>query len=415
MSIERQRIPEALYRNAINLNRYENGVALKIVNAYNDIIVQITNELKKYDVGELTLTPAALNRQRTILLQLQESLATWADESTLVATSELQGLAELQKQFIQEQLQKVLPSDGAKNAVRTVEISPQFARSVVETDPKEINVFTLPEEFVVQTGAAPKFSITARDGAVINLPNGVNVKTAFRRIADQQTELFRSTVRTGLLANQTTQQISKQLRGKLNFEETGTLKSIKTKGGLGTVIPNNQIDTIVRTSINQVSNTAINSVFKANADMIDRYKYVATLDSRTSAICGRLDGQIFEMGKGPQPPQHFNCRSTIVPIIKDAFLDRFGLDQDDLSRGLQRPSKTGLSDRGKLIPASENYAVWLSKQDVATQNKVFGIQKSKIYREQLRKNKNPTEVFRSFVRSDGSTLTLEELAKQNAN
>ena len=148
--------------------------------------------------------------------------------------------------------------------------------------------------------------------------------------------------------------------------------------------------------------------------MIDRYKYVATLDSRTSAICGRLDGQIFEMGKGPQPPQHFNCRSTIVPIIKDEFLDRFGLDQDDLSEGLQRPSKTGLSDRGKLIPATENYAVWLSKQDVATQNKVFGIQKAQIYRNELRKKKDPTEVFRFFVRSDGSTLTLEELAKQNA-
>ena len=413
MSIERQRIPEALYRNAINLNRYENGVAKKIVVAYNDIIVQITDELKKFDTGDLTLTPAALNRQRTILLQLQESLATWAEQSALTTTAELQGLAEVQTVFIQEQLRKVLPSDAAKNAVRTVEISPQFARSVVETDPRQINVFTLPEEFTVQTGVVPKFSITARDGAVINLPNGVNVRTAFRRIAESQTELFQSTVRTGLLANQTTQQISKQLRGKLNFEETGTLNQIKAKGGIGTVIPNNQIDTIVRTSINQVSNTAINSVFKANADMIDRYKYVATLDSRTSAICGRLDGQVFEMGKGPQPPQHFNCRSTIVPIIKDEFLDRFGLDQDDLTEGLQMPSKSGLSDRGKLVPANENYAVWLSKQDVATQNKVFGIEKSKIYREEL-KTKNPTDVFRTFVRSDGTTLTLEELGKANA-
>ena len=68
-------------------------------------------------------------------------------------------------------------------------------------------------------------------------------------------------------------------------------------------------------------------------------------------------------------------------------------------------------DRGKLVPANENYAVWLSKQDVATQNKVFGIEKSKIYREEL-KTKNPTDVFRTFVRSDGTTLTLEELAQQ---
>ena len=83
-------------------------------------------------------------------------------------------------------------------------------------------------------------------GAVINLPNSVNVRTAFRRIAESQTELFQSTVTGGLLANQTTQQISKQLRGKLNFGETGTLNQIKAKGGIGTVMPNNQIDTIVQ-------------------------------------------------------------------------------------------------------------------------------------------------------------------------
>ena len=414
MAIEQQQIPEALYRNAINLNRYENSVALKIVQEYNNIIVGITDRLKQFEAGELTLTPAAVNRQRTLLLQLQESLDTWAESSSLIITQELQGLAELQSDFIQEQLKKVLPSQATKNAVRTVEISPQFAQSVVNTDPRQINVFTLPEEFAVQTGTIPKFSLTAREGAVINLPNGVNVRTAFRRIAASQTELLQNTIRTGLLSNNTTAQIAKELRGQLNFEATGTLAQIKARGGIGTTLANNQIDTIVRTSINQVSNSAINSVFQANSDMIDRYKYVATLDSRTSAICGRLDGQVFEMGKGPQPPQHFNCRSTIVPIIKDSFLKQFGLEDDDLEEGLQRPSKTGLSNRGKLVPASENYAVWLSKQDIETQNKVFGIEKSKIYRSELKTN-NPTDVFRKFVRSDGSTLTLEELRKANAD
>ena len=415
MALEKQNIPEALYRNAINLNRYENSVALGLVKEYNNIIIGITDRLKQFDAGELTLTPAAVNRQRTLLLQLQESLNTWADESADILSLELQGLAELQSSFIQEQLKKVLPSDATKNAVRTIEISPQFAKSVVNTDPRQINVFTLPEEFVRQTGTIPKFSLTASEGAVINLPNGVNVRTAFRRIAASQSELFQNTIRTGLLSNETTAQIAKQLRGNLNFEATGTLSQIKARGGIGTTIANNQIDTIVRTSINQVSNTATFNVYRANEEIVDRYKYVATLDSRTSAICGRLDGQIFEMGKGPQPPQHFNCRSTIVPIIKDEFLDKFGLDQEDLTEGLERPAKTGLSTRGKLVPANQNYAIWLSKQDIATQNRVFGVEKSKIYRSELKKKKNPTDVFRSFVRSDGSTLTLEELKKANAD
>ena len=44
---------------------------------------------------------------------------------------------------------------------------------------------------------------------------------------------------------------------------------------------------------------------------------------------------------------------------------------------------------------------------------IIHIEKSKIYREEL-KTKNPTDVFRTFVRSDGTTLTLEELGKANA-
>jgi SPP1 gp7 family putative phage head morphogenesis protein len=48
-----------------------------------------------------------------------------------------------------------------------------------------------------------------------------------------------------------------------------------------------------------------------------KYRYVATLDSRTSSICAALDGREFEYGKGPMPPQHFNCRSTTVPIDYD--------------------------------------------------------------------------------------------------
>ena len=114
MAIEQQRIPEALYRNAINLNRYENGVALKIVREYNNIIIQITDQLKQFDAGELTLTPSAVNRQRTILLQLQESLNTWAESSSAIISQELQGLAELQSEFVREQLTKVLPSAGTK-------------------------------------------------------------------------------------------------------------------------------------------------------------------------------------------------------------------------------------------------------------------------------------------------------------
>jgi hypothetical protein len=34
--------PAALYRNAIDLNRYSNSVARRVINAYNDIIIDAT-------------------------------------------------------------------------------------------------------------------------------------------------------------------------------------------------------------------------------------------------------------------------------------------------------------------------------------------------------------------------------------
>ena len=410
MAIEDQAVPESLYRNAINLNRYQTSVSKKLINRYNDIIVELTNELRNTDIE---LTAARQLRISTILRQLEESLGTWAIDATNVTKDELQGLASLQSDFIQEQLKKVLPSDEMKRAVRTVEISPQFAQSVVTTDPARVNVFTLPEELqATRTGIEPKFSLTAREGAIITLPNGATVQTSFRRIAASQHELLSKTVNNGLLIGRTTQEISRELRGRLDFEEVGTLASIKQKGGVATKLANNQIETIVRTSINQVSNSAANAVYRNNSDITDRYRYVATLDTRTSPICSRLDGQVFTYGKGPTPPQHFNCRSTTVPLVKESFLKRFGVTQEDFEEGAQRPSKTGLAQKGKMVPANENYASWLSKQPSEIQDEVFGKKKGVIYRSQLRK-KDPTTVLREFVRSDGSELTLEALGRLN--
>ena len=56
---------------------------------------------------------------------------------------------------------------------------------------------------------------------------------------------------------------------------------------------------------------------------VEQYEIVATLDSHTSEICRRLDGQIFPM-KDYQagvtaPPFHVFCRSTTVPYFEEDF------------------------------------------------------------------------------------------------
>jgi hypothetical protein len=71
--------PEALYRNAIDLNRYSNSVARRVINAYNDIIIDAVNQLRGID--DLA-APVKAARLRAILAQLKDSLGTWAGDAT---------------------------------------------------------------------------------------------------------------------------------------------------------------------------------------------------------------------------------------------------------------------------------------------------------------------------------------------
>ena len=51
---------------------------------------------------------------------------------------------------------------------------------------------------------------------------------------------------------------------------------------------------------------------------IKKYRFVATLDERTSEVCQAKDGKEFDIDKGEPgeslPPLHPRCRSTIVPV-----------------------------------------------------------------------------------------------------
>ena len=82
--------PASLYRNAIDLNRYSNSVVRRIINSYNDIIIDAVNQLRTID--ELA-APVKAARLRGILAQLKDSLATWAGDATEITAADLQGLA----------------------------------------------------------------------------------------------------------------------------------------------------------------------------------------------------------------------------------------------------------------------------------------------------------------------------------
>lgn len=388
--------PAELYRNAIDLNRFSNGVAKRIARTYNDLILDAVDQLRGID--ELS-APSKAARLRAILAQLKESLNGWAGSSTILAVEELQGLTLLQSEFVEEQLRKALPVE-LRNQIRSVQISPQFAQSVATVDPTALNVVSLSDDLqAAVTGAPATFQLTAAQGTTITLPNGKVLEKSFRGLAESQADLFAKTVRNGLLTGESTDKLARRLKGRLRFGQPGSLRQMAQAGGEVTAVANHQVMAMVRTSINQVANASSQQVYEANQDVTKRYRYVATLDSRTSAICQALDGQEFDYGKGPTPPQHFNCRSTTVPLI----------DYEGLGIPPPKPGKRRSSDG--LVPANQTYGQWLSNQSKAVKADVLGPEKVPYFNRLARKY-GPTKAIRKFVSEDGSELTLDQLKRR---
>lgn len=84
---------------------------------------------------------------------------------------------------------------------------------------------------------------------------------------------------------------------------------------------------------------------------IETYRYVATLDLRTSPDCRRLDGKVFpvlEQQPGKNcPPMHPWCRSTTICDIGDEELAQ-----------MKRRAKDPVTGKTKTVPANMTYEKW---------------------------------------------------------
>jgi SPP1 gp7 family putative phage head morphogenesis protein len=390
--------PAELYRNAIDLNRYSNGVSKRIIRSYNDLLVDTCQRLAGLDTAT---APVKAQRLTAILGQLKTGLTQWAGDSTTLSIGELEDLAGVQAGFVEEQLRKALP-ESARDLVKSVEISPRFAEAVASFDPTQGGIISLSDDLqAAVSGASQAVRVTVADGVTMTLPNGQVLKSSFENMAEREAAAFGQAVRNGFLTGESTESITRRLIGRLQEGDSGSISQLLRAGGAATTKANNQIRTVVRTSINQVANAASMKAYEANQDITKKYRYTATLDSRTSPICRALDGTEHFYGKGPIPPQHFNCRSTTVPII----------DYEGLGFDPPPPSKIGRPNSDKNIPDGETYGAWLKRQPKAVQEKVLGDKGQVGYFNALSKKYGPDGAIRRFVREDGSEKTIDDLKR----
>ena len=160
--------------------------------------------------------------------------------------------------------------------------------------------------------------------------------------------------------------------------------------------------TIVRTTVNQVTNTASQSVYKANPDVTEEYRYIATLDSRTTPVCRDLDGQVFKYNQGPVPPQHFGCRSTTVAVVNYKKWD------------FTPPPAGKRASVGGAVPANTTYGKWLYGERAkgskfepgAEQIAALGKQKAK-YFNRLSNKYGPDQALKKLIREDNTEVSLQ--------
>lgn len=110
---------------------------------------------------------------------------------------------------------------------------------------------------------------------------------------------------------------------------------------------------IVRTESAYVANAAQAKAYGEAG--IERYRFVATLDSRTCECCAALDGKVFDLAKAKPgtnyPPMHPFCRSTTIADFGDEEL-----------AGLERRAKDKDGNTVR-VPAGMTYEDWYESLD----------------------------------------------------
>ena len=86
---------------------------------------------------------------------------------------------------------------------------------------------------------------------------------------------------------------------------------------------------------------------------IDKYEYVATLDSKTSNICRGLDGKVYKRSEAISgvnfPPTHPHCRSTTVPADVETLGDETRIAKDSKGNYIYLKANTTYEDYIKAL------------------------------------------------------------------
>lgn len=283
----------------------------------------------------------------------------------------------LRKKNITRNLAKTI--EDLKAALSTPDFSDEF-QAVAQDEVKHLREYNKLAGFTLFSHALPQSAVdslintTLLEGATVNAWNrGLNI--------DQKARLER------------------EIRLGVSLGETNELLAARVARALGK--SKRDAASIAVTAAGAIVSAVRQKFFEANADVIKAYKYQATLDTRTSALCRAYDGLMWDTNyepighsypfRQPRINTHFNCRSTIIPVIKGA---------DELKNV---PPATRSSMNG-YVPQDINFNDWLKTQPKDVIEKTLGAGRAELFLQ-------GKITMRDLITQQGRELNLTQLKK----
>lgn len=334
------RLADAAVARQIDLLRFDAGVRGRVLALLGDLEREIVGRLAQ---GELsTFTRERLNAQ---LADIRAAVDGYYSRISAASAAELQGLA------------------GGEAEWQLAAINRTVGVEIASAMPAAAQLARLADDTMVQ-GAVMRdwWARQSQD-------------TAFR---------FATEIRMGVGTGQTNAQIIRRVRQALD-------------------VSRQHAEALTRTAVQQVASAARQDTLQANADIVEGQQQVSTLDSRTTDICMAYSGGVWDLEGKPirgtklpfngGPPRHWNCRSTLVPVLKS--FRELGADFDDM------PARSRASMDGQ-VAGDLSFADWLKSKPASVADDMLGPGRAQLWRD-------GKITLQQLLDQSGRPLTLEQL------
>lgn len=226
------------------------------------------------------------------------------------------------------------------------------------------------------------------------LIQGLRISQWWRRQRDETLDSIMRVVRQGVVNGESNDDMARRIQG-------GRVGGVTVPGIMRTT--RRKAAAIAATAVSAVQNRTRQETFQANSDLIKGYQQVSTLDNKTSDICIAYSGEAWDLEGNPippatlpfngGPPRHFNCRSTLVPVLKS--FRELGIDLDEIPEGT-RASMDG------QVPGDISFSDWLKTKPNSFADELLGPKRARLWR-------NGKISLRDLVDMRGEPMTLDQL------